>query len=148
MAPAKRRAKVRMVRERSTSADDENEATTDDVRGSQGSDDQSVSNMAKALKESSRRRRKARRSKIEKEYRHEMEQLEISVAANLNDISSKSLKMHESRLERLKALLDKRAMLETEMEQNAATLERAFANVNQELQAVLVSRIQSNSVEK
>lgn len=52
MAPAKRRAKVRMVRERSTSADDENEATTDDVRGSQGSDDQSVSNMAKALKES------------------------------------------------------------------------------------------------
>lgn len=56
--------------------------------------------------------------------------------------------MHESRLERLKALLDKRAMLETEMEQNAATLERAFANVNQELQAVLVSRIQSNSVEK
>ncbi|KAL8759781.1 MAG: hypothetical protein Q9199_000505 [Rusavskia elegans] len=149
MAPRKRSPKVTITAENSASEDDANGTTMDDPRGSQGADDQIVKNMAKALKESvsslpgTRRRRKARRGKIEQDYHLEMGQLEASVTANLNDISNQASKLQRTRLETLRVLLERRALVETDILQSIARLDKAFANANQELQTVLATRMGS-----
>ncbi|KAI4285433.1 MAG: hypothetical protein L6R38_000672 [Xanthoria sp. 2 TBL-2021] len=143
MAPRKPSPKVTITAENSASEDDANGTTMDDPRGSQGADDQIVKNMAKALKESTRRRRKARRGKIGQDYHLEIGQLEASVTANLNDISNQASKLQRTRLETLRVLLEKRALVETDILQSITRLDKAFANANQELQTVLATRMEN-----
>ncbi|KAL8731734.1 MAG: hypothetical protein Q9166_003181 [cf. Caloplaca sp. 2 TL-2023] len=115
MTLPKRPSKVKFTMESSQSGKDENEVTMKDFRGSQGSDDQSVQNMAKVLKASTKRRRNARRGKIEKDYHVEMEQLETSVTANLTSISTQvsvNCRTGIARLETLMNLLERRASIE------------------------------------
>ncbi|KAL8720396.1 MAG: hypothetical protein Q9225_002748 [Loekoesia sp. 1 TL-2023] len=88
MASARRPIQSKVATESLASAVDEAKIHGDDPRGSQGSDDHIVKNMADALKKSTKKRRDARRGKIEKEYRLEIEQLQTSAIANLNNISN------------------------------------------------------------
>ncbi|KAL8995691.1 MAG: hypothetical protein Q9169_004624 [Polycauliona sp. 2 TL-2023] len=90
MAQRKRSHEAAMTAGISASEEDDNRQSMGDSHGSQGSDDQIVKDMARALKESTKRRRIARRGKIEKDYDDEMGQLEASVTANLNDISNRA----------------------------------------------------------
>ncbi|KAL8857050.1 MAG: hypothetical protein Q9178_006342 [Gyalolechia marmorata] len=141
MAPRKRSPKVTKAARSSASDEEDNGATINDVFGSQDSDDRSLKIMAKALKESTNRRRSARRGKIEKDYHRAMEQLETSVTTKLNDISFRTFKLQKSRLESLRVLRKQQASVETDILQGIARLEKAFANANQELQTVLATRI-------
>ncbi|KAL8852414.1 MAG: hypothetical protein Q9221_002720 [Calogaya cf. arnoldii] len=143
MAPRKRSPKYMVATENSPSEEDRNGTATGDPRGSQGSDDKIVQNMAKALKESTRRRRNARRDKIERDYHFEMGQLEASVTADLNKNSKRASELQATRLETLRGLLEKRTAVETDTLQSIARLEKAFANANQELQTVLTTRMWS-----
>ncbi|KAL8952293.1 MAG: hypothetical protein Q9222_001782 [Ikaeria aurantiellina] len=56
---------------------------------SQRSDDQNIKDMAKVLRETIKRRRDLRRSKIEKRYRQDMQRLEVSLVTNLDVIASR-----------------------------------------------------------
>ncbi|KAI4275731.1 MAG: hypothetical protein LQ337_003006 [Flavoplaca oasis] len=121
-------------------ADGNGTSSTGDVRGSQGSDDQIVKNMAKALKESTKRRRTVRRGKIQQDYHLEMSQLEASVSAKMKNIANRTSKLQTNRLESLRDLLEKKASVEADMMQSIARLDKAFANANLELQAVLTTK--------
>ncbi|KAL8807495.1 MAG: hypothetical protein Q9182_000660 [Xanthomendoza sp. 2 TL-2023] len=148
MAPSKQSSKANLATKSSSSENEDQTPIMGNGRcASQGSDDQSVENMAKALKESTKRRRSARRSKIEKDYHLEMKKLETSVTASLNNILDKRLKLHRARLETLKALLERRSSIETEMSKSNTRLEKAFANANYELQTVLATRIENCKVD-
>ncbi|KAI4103269.1 MAG: hypothetical protein L6R37_003897 [Teloschistes peruensis] len=107
-------------------------------RGSHSSDDQSVT---KALEESGKRRRDVQRNKIEKDYYLEMERLEKSSIASLDDSVNKITAFYKTRLETLSALLIKKAEIEDEIVQSTAKLERALAGAKEELQTVLDARL-------
>ncbi|KAL8984518.1 MAG: hypothetical protein Q9205_001541 [Flavoplaca limonia] len=121
-------------------ADGNGTSSTGDVRGSQGSDDQIVKNMAKALKESTKRRRTARRGQIEQDYHLQMSQLEASVSFQMESIANRTSKLQRTRLESLRDLLERKASVEADIMQSIAKLDKAFANANSELQAVLTTR--------
>ncbi|KAL8895649.1 MAG: hypothetical protein Q9207_008076 [Kuettlingeria erythrocarpa] len=86
MGPQKR-AEANVAADSSSSARDGNDGSMDGPRTSQGSVDHIVQDMAQVLKESTKKRKRARRTKIENDYRQEMEQLQRSFLANLEDIS-------------------------------------------------------------
>lgn len=139
MAPTRQPARNKATTGSSTSANEEGNPSRHESRGSQGSDDHIVKNMADALKKSTKKRRDAQRSKIEKEYYLEMEQLQKSAVTNLNRIASQISKKQWERLKILKNLLTMRAAIETEILRSTATLENAFLNANKELRIVLTS---------
>ncbi|KAL9006972.1 MAG: hypothetical protein Q9188_000260 [Gyalolechia gomerana] len=89
MASTRRSARDKPATDSSASASDEGNINSNEPHGSQGSDDHTVKNMADALKKSTKKRRDARRSKIEKEYGLEMERLQTSAIANLRSIASR-----------------------------------------------------------
>ncbi|KAL8737481.1 MAG: hypothetical protein Q9181_001641 [Wetmoreana brouardii] len=122
----------------------DNEANAYGLHGSQGSDDQSVRDMAKALKESTKRRRDTRRRKIENDYQVEMELLEASFSTKVAHVTGRLLALHKRRLETLKSVLERRTDIEEEIVQSTVKLERAFMNANQELRAVLTARLDSS----
>ncbi|KAL8942374.1 MAG: hypothetical protein Q9216_001694 [Gyalolechia sp. 2 TL-2023] len=88
MAPTSRTTKSKPITDRSASASDVGNVNGNEPRGSQGSDDHIVKDMANALKKSTKKRRDARRNKIEKEYILELERLQTSAITSLKRIAS------------------------------------------------------------
>ncbi|KAL8812785.1 MAG: hypothetical protein Q9223_007202 [Gallowayella weberi] len=128
MAPSKQSPRAKIVTKSSSSENEDNTATTDNGRcASQGSDDQSVKDMAKALKESTKGQPTLNSGNLQ---------------GGLYRWNS-SFKLHRARFETLKALLEGRASIEMEMSQSSTRIEKAFANANHELQTVLATRIEN-----
>ncbi|KAL8829894.1 MAG: hypothetical protein Q9170_005979 [Blastenia crenularia] len=147
MAPARYSTRSKLATNSSASADDDDKISNNGLRGSQGTDDHLVKDMANALKQSTKKRKDARRSKIEKDYRDEMEQLRKSTIARLNCIASQNAKKQSDLLRVLKELLDRKAVIEVDILQSTAKLEKAFAHANQELQTVLAARVERKNAD-
>ncbi|KAI9704414.1 MAG: hypothetical protein M1836_007277 [Candelina mexicana] len=132
------------------------EGTHDD---SQGSDDQDTIKLAKAMMESSKKRREAKRKAIELEHGKRINKTRANITKFMDNdlfiaassieglldaarLTKLSVNVRKAHLERLASLMKKRAMLETTIIANIRVMETAYFDCLDEITVICKGRLE------
>ncbi|KAI9717308.1 MAG: hypothetical protein M1812_004835 [Candelaria pacifica] len=109
---------------------------------SQGSDDQDTIKLAKAMMESSKKRREAKRKAIELEHRKRVEEARVKITKFMDNEKQKSINVRKAHLERLGILMQRKALLETKIVANIRVVETAYFDFSDEVTVIWKGRLE------
>ncbi|MCJ1303124.1 hypothetical protein MMC08_005931 [Hypocenomyce scalaris] len=133
-----RAAKTETKRSAVRESSQEHDRDANDSQASQISDDLDVAKMIQGMMKSTKKRHEARRATIRQEHKKQVERVEEDIRA---DTISRS-ESHETRLEKLSALLARKASVEASIMAHTRAMEKAYVETIKEVTVIIAGRTQ------